>query len=298
MEQSDIQNLIDQSIAKYALLSNTKYGDTPTDALQLVPKQYADTKVPIPVGITNGDVIIADNTQSSGINWVAPYDYQEFTASANWTKPVVATANSLVYIQMWGAGGGGGGATTGQPVGNAAGGGGAEYLDITMKVGDLGSTIFITIGAGGAGGVGANPGADGGASNFNSGQFSVRGGKGGERNSGAGVVAAGAGYFPGVTTGQNALDSFSGGAGTASGQPGQVGGNAFRGGSGGGCGSGSGGANAFLWLGGAGSSGNGNGQDAPNTACGGGGATQSGAGGPRTGGKGGSGYCRIWTIYT
>lgn len=45
MENQDIQEvkaLIRQEITGYARFSNKKYGDTPTDALQLVPRKYTD----------------------------------------------------------------------------------------------------------------------------------------------------------------------------------------------------------------------------------------------------------------
>lgn len=38
----EVKALIRQEIQGYAKFSNKKYGDTPTDALQLVPKKYAD----------------------------------------------------------------------------------------------------------------------------------------------------------------------------------------------------------------------------------------------------------------
>lgn len=38
----EVKALIRQEIQGYAKFSNKKYGDTPTDALQLVPKKYVD----------------------------------------------------------------------------------------------------------------------------------------------------------------------------------------------------------------------------------------------------------------
>lgn len=51
----EIQNMIDSSIKKAMAFSTPKYGDTPTDALQLVPKKYADAITGGYAGYVNSD---------------------------------------------------------------------------------------------------------------------------------------------------------------------------------------------------------------------------------------------------
>lgn len=43
MNKDEIIILVDEKIKKAMAYSTVKYGDTPTDALQLVPKKYADS---------------------------------------------------------------------------------------------------------------------------------------------------------------------------------------------------------------------------------------------------------------
>lgn len=69
------------------------------------------------------------------------YSWQ-ITANTTWTPPDNLSEDTPVYVQAWG--GGGGGATS-----NGGGGGGA-YTEWTFRLGDLGSSVTCTIGAGGA----------------------------------------------------------------------------------------------------------------------------------------------------
>jgi hypothetical protein len=77
---------------------------------------------------------------------------QTFTASGTWTPPVGADASTPVYVEAWGAGGGG-------STGRCGGGGG--YAAQWFRIGDLGSSVTVTIGAGGtAGGATGGNGAN------------------------------------------------------------------------------------------------------------------------------------------
>ena len=89
-----------------------------------------------------------------------------------WTVPPCVTE---VTVKVWGAGGGGGGASsrqttaTNEACSQGGGGGGGGFSTRTYSV-TPGDTYTIVVGAGGAGGVGADntavPGATGGASTF------------------------------------------------------------------------------------------------------------------------------------
>lgn len=91
MDEDTIKNLIAEEIKKVTAFSHQKTGDTPTDALQLVPKKYADTKVQkglvtakgdllvgssasvigtLPVG-TNGQYLMSNSSASLGVQWAS-----------------------------------------------------------------------------------------------------------------------------------------------------------------------------------------------------------------------------------
>jgi hypothetical protein len=87
-------------------------------------------------------------------------DVQVFTSDDTWTKPTGCTAAEVTVIGGGGAGGGGP-AVLGS-FGTGGGGGGGSYKHIT---GGLGATEVVTVGAAGAGNLGAS-GDDGGDSSF------------------------------------------------------------------------------------------------------------------------------------
>lgn len=71
--------------------------------------------------------------------------YQAFTVSGTWTKPVGLDDDTMVTVEGWG--GGGAGAVNGC-------GGGGGYAMRRIRIGDLPSTVTVTIGAGGTAGAG------------------------------------------------------------------------------------------------------------------------------------------------
>jgi hypothetical protein len=172
-------------------------------------------------------------TPASGANWViiaseALVDYQEFTASGNWTKPAGAR---FVYVEAIGGGGGGGRGS----IGGAGGGGGAFNAEI-FRASDVGATVTVTIGAGGAGrasNTGTNPGLDGGNTTFGA-LVTAPGGKGG------GAVTGGSPKGGDGGGGERGFDNAAGSGGYSSGAGGGgenatelSGGNSVKGGAGG-----------------------------------------------------------------
>ena len=94
---------------------------------------------------------------------------QYFTSDGTWTKP---STGNFVLVTMWG--GGGGGASSGSYRGGGGGGGYAEYR---IKMSDLGPTVSVTVGSGGAAGVAGE------SSQFGSITYSVGGGGAGRGTS-------------------------------------------------------------------------------------------------------------------
>jgi hypothetical protein len=207
-----------------------------------------------------------------------------FTASTTWVVPSDWNSGNNT-ITIWGAGGGGGGSPS---LGGGAGGGGSGGRRVISNLAlTPGSSVTVSVGAGGAKGVGSlsTDGANGGGSSFagNSagggkggnapfGIDSQQGGDGGSAGSGLGVGTAGQGGDNG-----NSTPGSSDGGGD--------GGNAPGGGLGG-----DGGTNASGGPGGT----EGSAGVAPGG--GGGGAGGQGTGGTHNGGNGAKG--RIVVTYT
>lgn len=209
-----------------------------------------------------------------------------FTASGTWTKPTSGWhKNSLVFVQVWGAGGAG--------AAGAAGGGGG-YAEAKFRFSDLPASVAVTVGQGGVGST-ADAATAGGASSFGALLTAFGGAKGvanGAGGGGAGAFAAaaagkggrGGGGVPGVAgsnssaSGGDATFPFAGAAGGGFGLA-ASGGWASYGGGGGAVGSGNAGTSQFGGRGG-------NNGEAGIAPAGGGGATANGA----------NGFVRIWIV--
>jgi hypothetical protein len=224
-----------------------------------------------------GDFVMLSPTLLSGGAGGVRYSFT-FTASGTWTKPTDLPDATPVTIQLW-AGGGGGASNN---VINAGGGGGGGFAQRIIRAEDLGATVTVTIGAGGAAGaVGGNSTfgavltAYGGGFGAGAAASGESGGGGGEVTAGAtligGAIGGGDGTSTAVTVGGNAKSIYGGGAGGTSTANG--GAAAY----GGGGGNGTGGVSAYGGNGGATSA-------AGNAPAGGGGRGSSGA----------RGECRVW----
>jgi len=124
-----------------------------------------------------------------------------FTGSGTYTKPA-GLVRAIVTV-LGGGGGGGGALTTGTGEGSmGAGGAGGGASTRYLAASSIGATEAVTVGAGGAGGVGDADGAGGGSSSFGSLVVATGGGGGGRVSNGplAAVVTGGNGGSASGTT--------------------------------------------------------------------------------------------------
>lgn len=196
----------------------------------------------------SGGFRILSPLSSTGTSGSARY-YQAFTASGTWTKPAGLDPDTMVTIEAWGGGGGGS---------NTSGGGGGAYAMRRIRLGDLPSSVAVTIGAGGASG-GTN-GVVGGNTTFGSlltayggGRATADGGGGGGSGSAGNSIAGGriGGGNGGVSANGSDADNIFGGGGGADGSGSNGGWAIFGGGGGAGFSSGSGGTSVHGGNGGA-----------------------------------------------
>jgi hypothetical protein len=137
---------------------------------------------------------------SNGTAWVSKAggsaNIQTFDASDTWNKPA---SGSMARIQVWGGGGGAGRAASSTV--NQSGGGGGGYNEITLPLSSLGSTVTVTIGAGGAGRTGSTGnGTAGGQTLFGSHCTAYGGGGGIGTTSRAYVTGGGGGQLSAGST--------------------------------------------------------------------------------------------------
>lgn len=210
--QSDITGLAAALVAKLDTSILTGKGDILCRTSTLPTKRTVGS---------NGLCLKADSTDPTGLSWgrggVASRDF--YDASATWTKPAGLSADSMVFVQVWGAGGGGGRG----PVGIIGGGGGGGcYLEKWLLASDLGATVTVTIGAGGAAAAsGAVSAGAGGTSQFGSHVIAYGGGGGSTLSGGGGGGGISAGTTP-STVATSALQGrprWEGGLGGTDGAP-------------------------------------------------------------------------------
>lgn len=127
-----------------------------------------------------------------------PNNVQEFRANGTWTNP---GGYRFALVECVGGGGGGGGAQFNCP--NASyggGGGGGKRTRVLFNAGQLPTTVSITVGAGGTGGVGATAGVTGGTSSFGTYLYAYGGGGGGHSYSSTAGGGGGGGTSAGTTS--------------------------------------------------------------------------------------------------
>jgi hypothetical protein len=224
------------------------------------------------VAITGGTI--------SGVAGVVATDYQEFTASGTWTKPAGA---NFVYVEAIGGGGSGRRDNSGSTVGG--GGGGGLFVSGIFRASDIGSSVTVTVGAGGLSRTGSDQnGTNGGNSTFGS-HVTAYGGGAGNTTGSSGKAGNLLGAFNGTV---EEMSGYYGGQGSWN--SGYVGGSTVYGGAGGGAAF-----NPAQFTNGGTSLYGGNGGNGGSTATAGAAPGGGGGGGTLTSGAGGAGRIRVWT---
>ncbi len=262
MTPEEIQKQIDDSISKAMAFGVKKYGDTPTDALQLTPKGYvsdqissiisvissvASSSIPLGTGTTKGDIIVytaasvvsrlgvgangtvltADSTQATGVNWLTPLNIFGDGSDGDVTISTSVTMTRDMYYNN----------LTVNNSGTLDTGGFKIYAKGTLDVTPTGVIRRNGIsGSIGANASSTNLGAGGGGGSVLSGGtlYGALGGTSGGSGSNGGVNAGGSGNQGAVATDVNPSIGVSGvsmtgkhggngGAGTGSGGTAQVG---------------------------------------------------------------------------
>ena len=173
----------------YSSVTASTTGSLPSGSIYF--GDYDSTQVGTFIGIFTGS---ASGSFTGSLQGTASYatfaetgsKLEVFITSSNWTKPSWAKTVKVVCV----GGGGGGGGSFGVPSGQVTGGGGGAGGSVSMGEFDANllpsSSISITVGAGGTGGVGQDgDGANGGYSMFDELLF-AQGGEGGKAGTDAG----------------------------------------------------------------------------------------------------------------
>lgn len=174
---------------------NLANGTNAQDAITLAQLQAAVVAGGVPASTSQGGYVKVATTAefNAGTNTtvVGPFTFynmatismvkslypapsiQIFTSSGTWTKPV---GTKYVVVSMVG-GGGGGGSSDGN-TGHISKGGGGGAINGTLLIGDLLTTVNVTVGSGGTAGTSGGAGGGGGTSSFGT-YLTTNGGGGG-----------------------------------------------------------------------------------------------------------------------
>lgn len=213
--------------------SNPYYDLTKADGSPLAQAEFMAGTTYLAVFIAGAFAIVG----GSGGGGSATLDYRVFTASGTWTKPTGLSADAMALIEAWGGGGGSNSSNT-----YRGGGGGGAYVWRWMRLGELGASEPVQVGAGGV--ANTQPGGTGGTSSFGSHLAAYGGGGGWSGGSGAQGGGGGGGWGSAGVSGSASTNggngalwavTFGGGAGGSS-----AGSPAAYGGGGGGRGPGGG----------------------------------------------------------
>lgn len=124
--------------------------------------------------VASGNGSVTASMLASGVGGMSLLDEQVFTSSTTYS---LSSSAKIVIVEMYGGGGGGGGGnrfTTGFFAGGgygSCGGGGAGCFRYTLDAADLGTSVTVTVGAGGTGGTGGTDRADVAGGNGGSSRF-------------------------------------------------------------------------------------------------------------------------------
>lgn len=135
--------------------------------------------------ITTGD--ITDERVRYELCGTGPIETIVYTSNDTFTASDYPTL-AFIEVEVQGSGGGGGGGFN--PISFGGGGGSGGYCKALLYPADLGTPQAITVAAGGAGGIGANDGSNGGTSSFGA-LISCAGGQGGATDGGNEVAQGG-----------------------------------------------------------------------------------------------------------